>query len=88
MFFCASLSILTGCRGGHCLYACPVKLEVRMSINETKTCAHLPCRCVVPAGQKYCGQSCEDAGSKEVEIACECDLPPVCALTVTEQSVA
>ena len=56
--------------------------------NEPKTCAHIPCRCVVPAGQTYCGQWCEEAGSEDVEIACECDHPPVCALTVTEETVA
>ena len=35
-----------------------------------------------------CGQWCEEAGSEDVEIACECDHPPVCALTVTEETVA
>jgi len=59
-----------------------------MSNNEPKTCAHLPCRCVVPAEQTYCGQSCEDAGAKDVEIACECDHPPACPLTVTEETAA
>jgi hypothetical protein len=48
--------------------------------NEQKTCAHIPCRCVVPAGQTYCGQWCEEAGSEDVEIACECDHPPACPL--------
>jgi len=59
-----------------------------MSNNESKTCAHLPCLCVVPEGQKYCGQSCEDAGSNDVEIACECGHSPGCALTVADRSVA
>jgi hypothetical protein len=59
-----------------------------MSNSERKTCAHIPCRCLVEAGQKYCGQICEDAGSEDVEIACECDHPPDCALTVEEESVA
>jgi hypothetical protein len=56
--------------------------------HKTKTCAHIPCRCMVPAGEKYCGQSCAEAGSEDVEIACECDHPPVCSLTVEQESVA
>jgi hypothetical protein len=52
--------------------------------NEPKICAHPPCRCIVQGGEKYCGQTCEDAGSEEVEIACECDHPPACALTAME----
>ncbi len=56
--------------------------------NEPRTCAHLPCRCVVPEGETYCGETCEDAGSAEVEIACECDHPPACPLTVAEESAA
>jgi len=40
--------------------------------DQQKACAHIPCRCTVPAGQKYCGQVCKDAGSEDVEIACEC----------------
>lgn len=55
---------------------------------KRKTCAHIPCRCEVPAGEKFCGQSCADAGSEDVEIACECDHPPVCCLTVEQESVA
>ncbi len=55
-----------------------------MSSNELKTCAHIPCLCLVPAGQKYCGEWCEDAGSEDVEIACECNHPPACVLTVEE----
>ncbi len=59
-----------------------------MSNPESKTCAHIPCRCLVPAGKKFCGSVCEDAGSEDVEIACECDHPPVCALIVPNESVA
>jgi len=59
-----------------------------MSNHELKTCAHVPCTCLVPAGQKYCSQSCEDAGSNEVEIACECGHPPGCGLNAKEESVA
>lgn len=47
---------------------------------QTK-CAHLPCKCVAPPGEKYCGQACKEAGSKEVEIACQCDHG-ACPLTV------
>ena len=39
---------------------------------EENTCAHIPCTCVVARGQKYCSDSCKEAGSEEVEIACEC----------------
>jgi hypothetical protein len=51
-------------------------------VNEKTTkCAHIPCLCKVPPGEKYCGDACRDAGSKDVEIACECDHP-ACPLTV------
>jgi hypothetical protein len=42
--------------------------------KETK-CAHLPCICVPPEGEKYCTQFCKDAGSEETEIACDCGHP-------------
>jgi len=41
--------------------------------------------CVVPAGQTYCGQWCEEAGSENVEIACECDHLPASPLTASER---
>jgi hypothetical protein len=47
---------------------------------QTK-CAHLPCRCYLQPGEKYCGQARKEAGSKEVEIACQCDHGS-CALIV------
>jgi hypothetical protein len=50
------------------------------TIKENK-CAHLPCQCSVQAGDKYCGQACKEAGSDEVEIACQCDHR-TCPLTV------
>jgi predicted nucleic acid-binding Zn ribbon protein len=40
-----------------------------MTTAEQKTCAHIPCTCAVEAGQKYCSESCRDAGSDEAEIA-------------------
>ncbi len=43
--------------------------------TEEKVCAHEPCLCTVPAGQKFCSDFCHDAGADEVEIACECDHP-------------
>jgi len=52
-----------------------------MTTNEQNKCAHLPCRCSVQPGDKYCGQPCKEAGSAEVEIACQCDHAP-CPLTV------
>jgi hypothetical protein len=51
-----------------------------MTPNEQNKCAHTPCRCTVKAGEKYCGQPCKDAGSREVEIACQCGHNP-CPLT-------
>jgi hypothetical protein len=43
--------------------------------NESKKCAHLPCLCIAPAGEKYCSQFCKEAGSAETEIACDCGHP-------------
>ena len=43
-----------------------------MTVPEQNTCARIPCTCVVNAGEKYCSESCRDAGSEEAEIACEC----------------
>ena len=44
--------------------------------NTDKKCAHPSCLCQVPGSDKYCSQICKDAGSDEVEIACECGHPP------------
>jgi hypothetical protein len=52
-----------------------------MTTNQKNKCAHLPCRGPVQSGNEYCGQACKEAGSKEVEIACQCDHGS-CALTV------
>jgi hypothetical protein len=54
---------------------------------EEKTCAHIPCRCVVPPGEKYCSQPCKDAGSGDIEIACECEHAS-CAQTGAAENVA
>jgi hypothetical protein len=50
---------------------------------EQNTCAHIPCTCVVERGEKYCGDFCKNAGSEEVEIACECGHA-TCSLTTEE----
>lgn len=50
------------------------------TVTEENKCAHLPCRCMVATGE-YCGQPCKEAGSSEVEIACQCDHGP-CPLAV------
>jgi hypothetical protein len=52
-----------------------------MTNSSEQKCAHLPCQCVVQPSDKYCGQACKEAGSNEVEIACQCDHAP-CPLTV------
>ena len=44
-----------------------------MASKKTKKCAHIPCLCDVPDGEEYCGEACRDAGSEDVEIACQCD---------------
>jgi hypothetical protein len=43
-----------------------------MEKQKQGRCAHIPCTCEVKPDQKYCGDACRDAGSEEVEIACEC----------------
>ena len=57
------------------------KGEKKMRSEENKKCAHVPCECDVKPGQKYCGQACENAGEKDVEIACECGHP-ACPVSV------
>jgi hypothetical protein len=52
-----------------------------MANQETKKCAHIPCLCDVAKDQEYCGEACRDAGSEDVEIACQCDHQ-ACPLTV------
>jgi hypothetical protein len=51
-----------------------------MTTTEQTKCAHLPCRCTTQLGDKFCGQACKEAGSAEVEIACQCAHVP-CPLT-------
>ena len=48
--------------------------KMAVTANQKKRmCAHIPCLCVVPDGEEYCGEACRDAGSEDVEIACQCD---------------
>jgi hypothetical protein len=54
--------------------------EFVMANQETRKCAHIPCLCDVPRGVEYCSDSCRDAGSDDVEIACQCDHT-ACPLT-------
>jgi hypothetical protein len=51
-----------------------------MANQEIKLCAHIPCLCPVANGDEYWGQACRDAGSDDVEIACQCDHA-LCPLT-------
>jgi len=46
-----------------------------MADTATKKCQHPSCQCVIASDQKYCSQLCKDAGSDEVEIACDCGHP-------------
>jgi hypothetical protein len=52
-----------------------------MANKKKRMCAHIPCLCFVPDGQEFCGEACRDAGSEDVEIACQCDHAP-CPLTI------
>ena len=44
-----------------------------MANPRKRMCAHILCFCLVPDGEEYCGPACRDAGSKDVETACQCD---------------
>jgi hypothetical protein len=46
-----------------------------MANQESKKCAHIPCLCDVLDGEEFCGEACRDAGSEDVEIACQCSHP-------------
>ena len=52
-----------------------------MANQEKAKCAHIPCMCEISSGQKYCSEACGDAGSNDVEIACQCDHA-ACPLTL------
>jgi hypothetical protein len=38
-----------------------------MHHKDANKCAHIPCQCEVPNGQKYCGEICRFASGEEVE---------------------
>lgn len=46
-------------------------------MTDRKKCAHEPCACIPPEGEKYCSQVCEDAKAFTA-LACDCGHP-VCA---------
>jgi hypothetical protein len=54
-----------------------------MANQKNKKCAHIPCLCDVAEGEEYCGEVCREAGSEDVEIACQCDHP-LCPLTLRQ----
>lgn len=54
-----------------------------MANQKTRKWAHIPCLCDVLDGEEYCGHACRDAGSDNVEIACQCDHR-ACPLTIRE----
>jgi hypothetical protein len=43
-----------------------------MANRERTKCAHMPCLCDVSPGEEYCSDVCQDAGSEDVEVACQC----------------
>ena len=43
-------------------------------MSEPKKCARSICSCVVPDGEKYCSQMCEDSKGF-TEIKCDCKHP-------------
>ena len=61
--------------------------EPLMKDVEQKTCAHIPCGCVVRPGERYCSESCEEAGSHEVEIECECGHA-TCTIASEDEKIA
>jgi hypothetical protein len=56
-----------------------------MANQKSKKCAHIPCLCDIAEGEEYCGEACRDAGSDEVEIACQCDHA-ACPLTFQQSA--
>ena len=46
-----------------------------MANEKSEKCAHVPCVCIPPKGEKYCSQACKEAGAEETEIACNCEHP-------------
>lgn len=72
-------------RANHCIHN---SFEERpMNYPEQNTCAHIPCSCLVSPGERYCSDACEEAGSEEVEIACDCGHA-TCSVAAAEEDVA
>ncbi len=42
--------------------------------DERKKCAHTPCTCIAPEGQKYCSTNCEDSVGTTT-LKCDCGHP-------------
>jgi len=49
------------------------KHENESEPEKENVCAHISCLCIAPDGEEYCGATCRDAESGDVEIACQCD---------------
>jgi hypothetical protein len=49
--------------------------------DKNEKCAHPACTCIPPKDNKYCSTYCKDAGSDEVEIACDCGHPACASIT-------
>lgn len=55
-------------------------MQLFMTNQNTRKCAHIPGLCDAAKGAEYCGEACRYAGSEDVEIACQCDHT-ACPLT-------
>jgi hypothetical protein len=44
-----------------------------MSDSRRHPCAHIPCRCMALANEKYCSQACERVGFKAFAGECLCN---------------
>ena len=60
---------------------CCASQETSMTEKEKGVCAHPPCNCPVPEGEKYCGAYCEGAEDTS-EIICNCGHAS-CAMRAT-----
>ena len=50
------------------LYTFEIKKGIRLAAEKLDKCAHIPCVCIPPKGEKYCSPTGEEAGSEETEI--------------------
>ena len=56
--------------------------------DKAEKCAHVPCQCMPPKGEKYCSQLCKDADQKKQRSVATADIPharnsSICSLTET-----